>query len=289
MFRNHRFAIALPCFGILEILTLGAARNCLLFFGGSSSSKSSQTSEQKDNSAVGQDEFLNVTDGGIGARDEALVASGKRSSATKAEDEAIVLTGNRSSITQNTEDHSGRIDIGSDNQIEVNSIDAEVTGQAFDFATDISDDAFGFGKATVQEALDANRAISRDAFDLADEANYRSVEGVRDTASRAFDLVDEANYRSVEGVRDTTRDAFDFADEVNYRAFEGITDTMRQALDMAAISQDSANRTSQAANTALAKKSDDAPSAMAETFQRNVLIGLGIIAGSIIISRLPNS
>lgn len=188
----------LPGSRFLDLLTFGSFSRCFCF-GGGSSTRSSQSTVNKDNSAVGEDEFQNVTDGGVGARDQALAIKGGG-------------TRSRTAVDLSSEDNSGQVTIGSENQIDINSIDSEVTGQAFDFAGDLSDDAFGFGKFTVQEAL-----------------------------------------------------------------------------DIARISQDSANRTSQAANTVLAKKSDDAPSAMAETFQKNVLIGLGIIAAAIIFSQFPNS
>lgn len=256
----------LPGSYIFDVLTFGAFSSCFLF-GGGSSSKASQSTTNKDNSSVGEDEFLNVSDGSAGARDEgvSINASGKKS---------------RTTVELSQDDNAGRVDVGDSNQINIQSVDGEITGQAFDFADEANyrsslvsetalDDAFGFGTSTVQEAFD----------------------GLRDVSGEAFDTVEETAYQALQSNSGVTSEAFDFADEVNYRGFQfgesaldevgessrTIADALNDALGFAQTSQQSANDLSRVTNETLAMKSSDADSAVSSTLQRNILVGLAML------------
>lgn len=268
--KNHLdLACLLPGSGALDILT-GGTFSRLFAFGGGSSSKSSQSSSTKDNSSVGEDEFLNVTDDSVGARDNAISAgkSIKKSDLSRT-------------------DNSGRteVDLGDESSISIETADAEITGKAFeesaettqraieesaDTSRDAVEEAFGFGTSTVQEAIDA----------------------VGDNSERAFELVDDATYESLQANRDVTDDAFDFSGDAlaevgeSNRTIAGVLD---EALGFAETSQEAANQLSRTTNQVLATKSSDADSAVSATLQKNVLIGTAIIAGAIVVSRLPNS
>jgi len=231
----------------------------------------------KDNSAVVEDSGINASDGSTALRDDAVLAGGN-------------------AIQDNLFGVGGNFEAGNENTFIVENADAENAARVSEQAFDLADDAFDFGRSTVQEAFDANRFVSEDAFDFADEANYRSVEAVRELAGRSIDAVKDVNLRSLDANLDVTEGAFDFADEVNYRALSEIgetndtlADTLNDAFNFARVSQDAANQASQNANTVLAQKSQDAPSAISETLQKNVLIGLGILAATLIITRLPKS
>ncbi|PXA04827.1 hypothetical protein DDZ13_06590 [Coraliomargarita sinensis] len=231
----------------------------------------------KDNSAVVEDTGINASDSSTALRDEALLAGGN-------------------AAQNNLFGVGGDFEAGNENTFNIESADAENARQVAEGAFALGEDAFDLGRATVQDALDANRFVSEGAFDLADEANYRSVEAVRDTAERSINLAERLNLDSLNANAEVTEGAFNFADEVNYRALSEIGETndtlagtLNDAFDFARTSQDAANQASQNANTVLANKSQDAPSAISEKQQKNVLIGLGIIAGAIVFSRLKSA
>jgi hypothetical protein len=203
-----------------------------------SKSRSSQSSTSKDNSSVGEDEFLNVTDGSRGARDQAIVAG--------------------DDVYKSEEDNTGRIDVGSSNEISVQSVDSEITGQSFEAIEQASRDAFDFGTATVNEsiqgmeqatrdAIDSNVAVTGDAFDFADENAYQAYQ----FSDRALSEVGESN--------------------------DTLSDTLNNAFQFAETSQRAANDLSRVTNEVISSKSSDADSAVSATLQKNILIGITLI------------
>lgn len=214
----------------------------------------------KDNSAVVESTGQAVSDGALAGRDDAQLAGGDA-----AKDSAQIAGG---SLTSGNENVIG--DIGNSAQVTIQSVDAEVVGRAGEALSDISDDAFGFGEATVSEA-----------FGAVESTAYEALQANRDVSGEAFEFADEVNYRGFQFGSDALSEVGETADT--------IADALNDALGFAQTSQQAANDLSRVTNETLAMKSSDADSAVSSTLQKNFLIGTAIIAAAIVVSRLPNS
>jgi hypothetical protein len=202
-----------------------------------------------------------VTDGSRGARDQGIIASS-------------------SNISKREEDNTGRIDVGNSNEIFVQSVDSEITGQSFEAIEQASRDAFDFGTATVNESIQGMEQATRDAID-----SNAAVTG------DAFDLADRSTYEALQANAAVTGDAFGFADENAYQAYQfsdralsevgesndTLSDTLNNAFQFAETSQRAANYLSRVTNEVISSKSSDADSAVSATLQKNILIGMALI------------
>lgn len=255
--------------------TPGIGRGRMVPFKGSSS-KSSQSTVNKDNSAVVEDEGLSANES---------VASREGDALSNVRGSNVISDGSRQIQRSNVEINEtdaglvgGNVEAGG-GTVNIETSDAEIAGEAFGAAKNIASesdktlrgalaDAFGFSQSTVDEAINAVTENSDDAFDFADETIFQALSSNKDVSDDAFEFSETALAEIGE-----TNATF--------------ANTLDEALDFATISQRAANETSRAANTALSNKSQDAPSAVSKELQRNILIAVSIISVAMIISKLP--
>jgi hypothetical protein len=129
-----------------------------------SNSESSQSTTTKDNSAIVEDEALAASDASQAAKDDATVVSFRGGD-----------DGSRTvDLSTQTEDNSGRIEVGNQNDIKIESVDPEIVADAFGFGesalsevgettdtlADALNSAFGFAQISQQAANDLSRVTN---------------------------------------------------------------------------------------------------------------------------------
>lgn len=157
-------------------------------FGGRSSMNSKDQPDQstvtKDNSAVVESTGQSVSDGALAGRDDAQIAGGNA-----AKDQAQIAGGN---LTSGNDAVIG--DVGNSATVSIESVDSEVVSAAGELLSNVSEDAFGFGVATVEETTRGVRDTALAGFDAVEEAAYQALQANRDVTDGAFALVDETTY-----------------------------------------------------------------------------------------------
>ena len=155
-------------------------------FSGGSSSKSSQATTNKDNSAIVEDQGMNVTDGSRGAQDEALIIQGggkKSSTSVNAsrdervfEDEAQILSGSSRNVSENLFGAGGNLSL-SNSQVHLETLSDQVVSDAFDFGTYAISESLKVGSAGLDDAYE-NAKLSQQAANQLSRVTNEVIAGI---------------------------------------------------------------------------------------------------------------